>query len=92
METVEDIAAPEEPITFYRKSRALERHGREMGETGGSGVEVVHVDRTIAPECAVCGVHEGLKRCSRCRSVYYYSKEHQNSAWKNHKIDCIRTS
>ena len=38
--------------------------------------------------CAVCGMTEELKKCSRCRRVCYCSKEHQKSHWKIHKTVC----
>nr|CAD7574979.1 unnamed protein product [Timema californicum] len=38
--------------------------------------------------CAVCGTSERLLRCSRCRIVYYCSKEHQTEHWRRHKVSC----
>ncbi|XP_069699059.1 egl nine homolog 1 [Periplaneta americana] len=38
--------------------------------------------------CEVCGVTERVLRCSRCRCVYYCSKEHQTQDWKEHKSFC----
>lgn len=42
--------------------------------------------------CAFCGKIETenlkLKRCSKCKSVNYCSKECQLNDWKNHKTDC----
>lgn len=31
---------------------------------------------------------EKLLACSRCRSVWYCSKEHQKADWKRHKVEC----
>lgn len=36
--------------------------------------------------CKVCGTTTGLRRCSRCKSVYYCSQVHQRSDWPVHKI------
>lgn len=33
---------------------------------------------------------ENLLRCSRCRSSFYCSKEHQRQDWKKHKLVCQR--
>jgi len=38
--------------------------------------------------CAVCGVANQHQRCSRCKSVYYCSKEHQQQHWPTHKTPC----
>lgn len=39
--------------------------------------------------CKKCGTVDNLLKCSRCKGVYYCSKEHQTSDWKNHKRDCV---
>lgn len=38
--------------------------------------------------CKVCGSLNGLRRCSRCKSVYYCSQVHQQVDWRVHKIEC----
>lgn len=38
--------------------------------------------------CNVCGSLNGLRRCSRCKSVYYCSQVHQQVDWRVHKIEC----
>lgn len=40
--------------------------------------------------CTVCGLDDQLLRCSRCKLVYYCSKEHQRLDWKKHKISCCQ--
>jgi hypothetical protein len=41
----------------------------------------------------VCGlsncVNEGKLRCSRCKSTFYCSPEHQKNHWKDHKGQCV---
>ncbi|XP_046401472.1 egl nine homolog 1 [Ischnura elegans] len=41
--------------------------------------------------CEQCGLEDHLLRCSRCRTVYYCSKEHQKQHWKKHKPVCGKT-
>ena len=38
--------------------------------------------------CFVCSKLTDLKCCSRCRSVYYCSRDHQQSDWQRHKTFC----
>lgn len=38
--------------------------------------------------CRICEQTENLLRCSRCKSVYYCSKDHQRQDWKKHKLEC----
>eukprot|EP00980_Cylindrotheca_fusiformis_P008276 scaffold1736_cov127-Cylindrotheca_fusiformis.AAC.90 len=40
--------------------------------------------KTIDRTCPVCG-KEATKCCSRCKSVYYCSVDHQKQHWKTHK-------
>lgn len=42
-------------------------------------------------ECAVCG-KEATKRCSRCKTTWYCSAEHQKEDWKIHKKTICITS
>jgi uncharacterized C2H2 Zn-finger protein len=42
--------------------------------------------------CVVCGRDDRLLRCSRCKSVFYCTKEHQKLDWKRHKRLCPRLS
>ena len=46
---------------------------------------------SISDTCKVCGASSEkvkLLKCSRCRTVYYCSSEHQKEDWKNHKKNC----
>ncbi|XP_065339423.1 prolyl hydroxylase EGLN3 isoform X1 [Cloeon dipterum] len=45
-----------------------------------------------AAACELCGSREKLLRCSRCRKVWYCSKEHQREHWKKHKRACVPRS
>ena len=38
--------------------------------------------------CKVCESQESLKRCAKCKTVYYCTREHQTQDWRNHKTDC----
>jgi hypothetical protein len=44
----------------------------------------------VAPrkECGVCGAHENLKRCGKCKIKYYCSRKHQEEDWPKHKLEC----
>ncbi len=44
------------------------------------------------PKCWVCGVMKyELKRCSRCRAVFYCSQKCQREHWPKHKAHCEQT-
>jgi hypothetical protein len=45
-----------------------------------------------APVCAVCGVHENLSRCSRCKVKFYCSVKHQREHFPQHKLECRSSS
>ena len=45
-----------------------------------------------APVCAVCGVQENLKRCSRCKAEFYCSTKHQSEHFPQHKLGCSFTA
>ncbi|KMQ89090.1 egl nine 1-like protein [Lasius niger] len=38
--------------------------------------------------CAVCDKTDKLLRCSRCKAVFYCTKEHQRRDWKRHRDFC----
>jgi len=38
--------------------------------------------------CAVCNKTDKLSRCSRCKVVFYCTKEHQRRDWKRHREFC----
>ena len=41
--------------------------------------------------CPVCN-KESTKICSRCKSVWYCSVDHQHQDWKRHKPTCMKSS
>ncbi|XP_008550191.1 egl nine homolog 1 [Microplitis demolitor] len=41
------------------------------------------------PSCAICNKTDKLQRCSRCKNIFYCSKDHQKSDWRKHKVDCV---
>ena len=44
-------------------------------------------------ECRFCHSKDNLKKCSKCKSVWYCSKEHQSEDWTRHKIsECKKLS
>jgi len=46
--------------------------------------------RTLA--CVVCGSTATPKRCTRCRTVVYCSRDHQVKDWSSHKHVCKKTT
>ncbi|XP_011870561.1 PREDICTED: egl nine homolog 1 [Vollenhovia emeryi] len=53
-------------------------------QTLGDGVR----GRSDAVICAVCDRTDKLSRCSRCKVVFYCTKEHQRRDWKRHREFC----
>ncbi|XP_015190605.1 PREDICTED: hypoxia-inducible factor prolyl hydroxylase isoform X2 [Polistes dominula] len=57
---------------------------RPQTAEGGNDINsLVH-----AVHCALCEKTEKLLRCSRCKSAFYCTKEHQKRDWKRHKEFC----
>ena len=45
--------------------------------------------------CATCGKHQTqlqLKKCGRCKAVFYCSVACQKNDWKQHKTECKKLS
>merc|ERR1711971_355330 len=40
-------------------------------------------------QCKICAKTENLSRCSRCKAVWYCSREHQESDWTAHHLGCL---
>lgn len=45
----------------------------------------------VVDRCVVCKI-KTYSRCSRCRSIYYCSIDHQRQDWKRHKVECKKLS
>ena len=43
---------------------------------------------TMAPSCLGSGATLGLKRCARCKTVYFCDTECQSKSWLGHKAAC----
>ncbi|XP_012347168.1 egl nine homolog 1 [Apis florea] len=52
-------------------------------QTPGGDVQI-----GITVGCVVCNRTDKLLRCSRCKAVFYCTKEHQKRDWKRHKEFC----
>jgi hypothetical protein len=89
MEFVENIAESEE-TKYCSEAAVVRRVSTDLQRPDKSGLEVRPVDKTIRPQCALCDLKGTLKRCSRCRLVYFCSKFHQISDWAVHKTHCTR--
>lgn len=50
----------------------------------------VQIGATVV--CVVCNRTDKLLRCSRCKAVFYCTKEHQRRDWKRHKEFCTTHS
>ena len=61
---------------MWTKSRGLVI-GAETGKYGYKG-----------PSCNLCKGVYNLKRCGKCKTVYYCHVKCQGEDWKNHKPKC----
>ncbi len=46
--------------------------------------------KLIQPRCQICGTTDNLSRCSKCKKMYYCTKEHQSDDWSVHKTICAK--
>ena len=42
----------------------------------------------LSEQCIICSKATELKRCGRCKVVFYCSRQHQIQDWSNHKMTC----
>lgn len=49
------------------------------------------VPKYAGPRCHIkeCGAIDALLRCSRCKEVFYCTRDHQKMDWSSHKTHCI---
>ena len=46
-------------------------------------------DANLKTKCSWCNIiRDNMKKCSRCRRIYYCNTTCQRNDWKNHKIEC----
>jgi ankyrin repeat protein len=50
-----------------------------------------HLGEALCARCGAPGA-TGMRRCSKCKSVRYCSRECQQSDWKQHKLQCKKVS
>jgi hypothetical protein len=36
------------------------------------------------------GLYNNMKKCNRCKDVYYCSKLHQGDHWPEHRLTCVK--
>jgi hypothetical protein len=55
-------------------------------------VRVAKDRRCAKPGCPVSGegLYNNMKKCGRCKAVYYCSKEHQVRHWPKHRRSCVK--
>ena len=99
-----DEALDEEEEEAYAAAQAEGASDDEEAEAALQEEEEVAVDAVTSPPvyakdgklaktCLACGKGDGkLMRCSRCRSVFFCSRQCQTAAWPAHKQMCIATS
>jgi len=44
----------------------------------------------LTQTCQVCDRRDSLSRCSRCKAVWYCSREHQQQDWSKHGLGCMQ--
>jgi hypothetical protein len=80
---------------------ALRRFAEEVPEVANiitalpPSPERVAKDRHCAlPGCEMVGtgLHSNMKKCSRCRAVYYCCRQHQEDHWSEHKASCVKAA
>ena len=84
-------------LLFDREARPMSEFNWQKLSEIISGAELI--DQAISsrfksiqyPICEMCGRKEKeatLKKCSRCKSLWYCSKECQRKNWSSHKLQC----
>ena len=79
------------PRTFYLMRKAAEEGNNDAPKM------VSDMEEHYRAYCATCGENakdlpETMKRCNRCKGVWYCGKECQKYHWKlGHKVDCVES-
>jgi hypothetical protein len=55
-------------------------------------VRVAKDRRCALPDCDIggTGLYNNMKKCTRCRAVYYCCKRHQELHWPQHRRTCVK--
>uniref|UniRef100_A0A1A9WFU9 MYND-type domain-containing protein n=1 Tax=Glossina brevipalpis TaxID=37001 RepID=A0A1A9WFU9_9MUSC len=56
--------------------------------TQNAKMPLSHHQQQQQQQCAICGTTQDLLRCSKCKTIYYCSIQHQHIDWPNHKHEC----
>mmetsp|Transcript_11869 Transcript_11869/g.32105 ORF Transcript_11869/g.32105 Transcript_11869/m.32105 type:complete len:94 (+) Transcript_11869:138-419(+) len=77
------------PITFlpYWDKVETQTHSVTLTHTGMCAGSAGFEELLDEPKCELCG-KDAEKRCSRCKTAWYCSRECQLAGWKKHKPFC----
>ncbi len=82
-------------IVNYRARRANEKNQNQPEATAqvNSQSEVKEGEsQTPSRPCAKCNGDGATKKCSKCKKVFYCSRDHQVADWPTHKLLCGKDS